>query len=954
MLGRKAILFALLIGVSICVSGFGEAENLLRMRNPGFEEGTTWWDRGYIPAAGLEMICEEGVAYSGDRSIAIKNTHVYDDFPRYNNWTQRIQGRATFLGEALNLSVFMKTEDAENAYCVLVCYNNDWGILAVDNSAYVVGTTDWTVHRTGVVVPAGTTKVVVMLGLKGTGKVWYDDVSLMVGDVVVKDEAPPVTATAQTEEVERDIEGNLLTNPDLEAGTTGWIQGETPAAGLEMVCEEGTAYSGNRCLAIKNTHVYDEPTLNEWIQIIEGHTVTNLVGQSVNLSVFIRTEDAEFAQCTLICYTNNFEVPAVDRTSPIVGTTAWTVYNMGFVVPEGTTRIFLHMGLNGTGKVWFDDVSLAVGDVVVKDEAPPVTATAQTEEVERDIEGNLLTNPDLEAGTTGWNQGKTPAAGLEMVCETGVAYSGARSLAIKNTHIYDEWTWNNWVQTITGHIVTDLEGQIVNLSVFVKTEEAEYVQCTILCMNDSYETLAMEYSPLVSGTTDWAVHRTGLVVPEGTTQIHVYLALSGTGKVWFDDASLAIGDVVVKDEETSVTGAQAQEAYEQPSLGSIYGLGRLQEPTLPLAEKEWTILFYDDADFHGYNAAPSFSEEVYSTNNINVLVLEDLASGPANTWYLPEYDWPMRVQENGEVNMGAYETLRDFLAFAKQWYPAKRYILLLYDHGLGWRGACRDDTTDPTKNEWLTPDEMQRALAETGGVDLIAFTGPCLMGAIETAYELRDCTDVYLGSEETSGYAHWMDALGSAHTRLDRDPDMSTVVLGELLMDFIEAYYPEHRSKWSTLSLITMSAIRTDRLPALTEAVDRFAEALLEHLGGGDATAIAEARERTQAFGFEGYTIDLCDFAEHCSELPSLEAAASQVVECLEACVIAEYHDPAHSGAHGLTVYFPSPPPGGNQRGAIFDKLYYSYRTEYPQTGLDFTEDTDWDEFLETYFDLRD
>ena len=569
---------------------------------------------------------------------------------------------------------------------------------------------------------------------------------------------------------------------------------------------------------------------------------------------------------------------------------------------------------------------------------------------------NLLTNPDFEQGTSGWFAAKVPAAGLEMVCETGVAYSGNRCLAIKNTHVYDEPTYNNWRQHLEGSVLDDLGGQVLNLSVFVRTEDAEEVECGFVCCNDDWKLLAADSTAFFAGTTEWTVHHTGLVVPKGTTKIIVTLGLSGTGKVWFDDASLVVGDVVVKDEGTPTPATQTQEECEQESLGGTYGLGQLQEPAAPMAEKEWTALFYDDADFCGWNAAPAFSEEVYSTNNINVLLLEDLLNGPANTWYLPEYDWPVRVQENGEVNMGAYETLRDFLAFAKRWYPAERYMLLLYDHGLGWRGACSDETSDPSKNEWLTPDEMQRALAETDGVDLIAFTGPCLMGAIETVYELRDCTDVYLGSEETSGYLHWKDVLGSAHTELDRDPDMSTVALGNLLIEFSEQYYPAHHRYLddSPSMLITMSAIRTDRLPALTEAIDHFAEALLEYLDAGGVTTIEEVRERTQAFGFEGYTIDLYDFAQHCSELSGLENAASRVMQYFEACVIAEYHDVAKSGAHGLTIYFPSPPPEGNWRGAIFDELYYSYRTEYPQTGLDFTEDTHWDELLETYFDLKD
>ncbi|HDM67216.1 MAG TPA: hypothetical protein ENG62_02385 [Thermoplasmatales archaeon] len=55
--------------------------------------------------------------------------------------------------------------------------------------------------------------------------------------------------------------------------------------------------------------------------------------------------------------------------------------------------------------------------------------------------------------------------------------------------------------------------------------------------------------------------------------------------------------------------------------------------------------------------------------------------------------------------------------------------------------ACLDETND---NGWLTMDGVQQALIASGGVDVICSTAPCLMGAFELVYELRNCVKLYI------------------------------------------------------------------------------------------------------------------------------------------------------------------------------------------------------------------
>jgi hypothetical protein len=56
--------------------------------------------------------------------------------------------------------------------------------------------------------------------------------------------------------------------------------------------------------------------------------------------------------------------------------------------------------------------------------------------------------------------------------------------------------------------------------------------------------------------------------------------------------------------------------------------------------------------------------------------------------------------------------------------------------------------------------------------------------------------------------------------------------------------------------------------------------------------------------------------------------------------LIDEYHQVGHRKANGLSIYFPPTNPQSD---------YKKYEPSYSNCGLDFTADTNWDEFLELY-----
>ncbi len=348
----------------------------------------------------------------------------------------------------------------------------------------------------------------------------------------------------------------------------------------------------------------------------------------------------------------------------------------------------------------------------------------------------------------------------------------------------------------------------------------------------------------------------------------------------------------------------------------------------------WTVLFYDDADFsNAYDPYADFVADAHSDDNVNVLILQDTNYGPARIYYVHEFHNVSLEAYWGERDMGSYITLRDFIHYGKTHYPADRYLLALYDHGGGWAGAC----TDVTDGGWLLMDDIKQAISAVGNVDILCFTAPCLMGAIESVYELRDCVDIYIGSEDLSGFAFWHGIMGDICDVLNNSSQLSNEDIAEMIIQFVAAnqYWPSE--------YMTMSAIKASAVGAVALQVDAFSQYAIANIWD-IFNNVWQARNLVWEFGYGGSyeveEIDLYDFAEQYASLdsdPGVAQILQDLMDNLDTAVIAECHNSGQLRANGLTIYFPD---NSND-----------YNEYYPTVSLDFLEDTDWNGFLELYLE---
>ena len=389
---------------------------------------------------------------------------------------------------------------------------------------------------------------------------------------------------------------------------------------------------------------------------------------------------------------------------------------------------------------------------------------------------------------------------------------------------------------------------------------------------------------------------------------------------------------------------------------------------------EWTVILYSAADDDVLEENMWFDinemELVGSNSQMNIVVqIDRYARGFAGDgdWtdtrrYLIQQDGDLNhiaspvVESVGEVDMGDPQTLIDFVTWAVQKYPAKKYALILSDHGGGWTGGFSDMSAPDsslTMPEIVSAIEEIRLATSVDKFELIGFDA-CLMGQIEVFGSLYPYSNYMVASEEVIpaygwSYAAWlgqlaqnpaMDGSGAAQSIV------STYVVNDTLFTEVRATPDEIDQEESTT---TLSAIESARVPDVIGAMNQFFSAVASI----DQGTVAEARTYTRSyfslFGDDSSPsfIDLGNFSEVLTSMTddaAVQQAAAQLQTAVSSAVVSEKHGLNMSGSNGIAFYFPD------------SDIYYftEFNSEFPpyyaESSYKFLEQSVWDEFLAYHY----
>lgn len=382
------------------------------------------------------------------------------------------------------------------------------------------------------------------------------------------------------------------------------------------------------------------------------------------------------------------------------------------------------------------------------------------------------------------------------------------------------------------------------------------------------------------------------------------------------------------------------------SLGNLHA----KTEASPLQLKEWTFLIFLNAD----NNLDSFGigdvhemEQVGSNDQMNMVVQLDRANGmPCNRLFINQGGHDV-VEEMGECDMGSADVLTDFVEWGAQNYPAKKYAVVIWNHGTGWnkrqgntifKGISYDDQSgNHITTAQLTPalSKIRKSLGKK--LDILAFDA-CLMQMLEVSYAVKDDVDIMLASEEVEPGEGW--AYNDSMAPIAANPQLSPAEVATIIVDtYDESYNGGSQGNRAT----TQSWVRMSEIDNLMTSLNNVASSLAGNF-------IAETRyaiKRVQKFYYRS-NIDLIHFLKLMEQQvsknknPELVEERSNLLSQLATAQIAAQRFVGHSKAHGYgkgnsygtAIYFPS-------RG-------YSFSAKYLELG--FSKASKWDEMLNAYY----
>lgn len=326
-----------------------------------------------------------------------------------------------------------------------------------------------------------------------------------------------------------------------------------------------------------------------------------------------------------------------------------------------------------------------------------------------------------------------------------------------------------------------------------------------------------------------------------------------------------------------------------------------------------------------------------------------------------------------KADMGSYKRVVDFVRWAKQRFPAKRYILVLWNHGLGWIDPNLSEHTagtgttskgilfdDDTKN-YVRTRELGEIFREIGYVDVVVFNA-CLMQMAEVAYEIKDYTSLIVGSEET------MLAFGFDYEKflkfLNANPNFSKREISEFFINWYKEFYKNGIHIIGTINIpldsiaATLSTIEPAALKNLPQYLDYFA---FNVINNKEEKAVKYAIERVIRFTsilhpvkdkkklFAPY-VDLYDFARLVGEKAqnqSTKEAARLLMDFIKDKLVilsvglnkdtTNNYDYSLVGGISINMTMKAKP--------LPPQIDLIYETKYSDLAL--SKDSYWDEFVE-------
>ncbi|MBY0353031.1 hypothetical protein K2W90_01545 [Candidatus Babeliales bacterium] len=379
---------------------------------------------------------------------------------------------------------------------------------------------------------------------------------------------------------------------------------------------------------------------------------------------------------------------------------------------------------------------------------------------------------------------------------------------------------------------------------------------------------------------------------------------------------------------------------------------------------EWTVLTYIQGDndldpFADFNIRDM--QKVGSTAAVNIVVQWDQPNNNKT--------WRYKVNKGSRTDVGTLNlemgvNAKNELVNAIQWiknnYPAKKYALILWDHGNGvldrtlnktlqtnsWLGlpGCknlfqdRGILYDYTQGTFLDNSDLLYVLQQAKNIlgqniDILG-TDACYMGMLELGYQAKDYVNYFVASEETIPGEGW--PYSGFLDPLIKTPTQSALTLSKNIVSAYKSYYRTTRD-------VTLSSVDLKKIPALNTALNAVIQEINSIAQTNQATmrnAVNKAYTKSTHFSQYAY-IDLYTFLNNLASetkknkalgTKTLATTLTNAMNTLASSVVANAVGAAYPKARGISIYFPTDLDFSN---GYTDTLFY--------------QQSQWVNFLNTY-----